>query len=357
MSASNTVPSAHTRLMCFALLGLSLVGCRDDSGSDNGIRQGNDAEMTAPAYGHAAASRDEEQLKRRNANEWVGTAHNKMLDDFRKELRKPGILTNNICEYVASFSMSDERLPASAVRATDGNWRAVQAVTDSSRLCSSNRRFRLSSLRFESPYASLGPVPVQEPTGEAISLLGEIEQAISVAADARDLASRLNNVLTRAQALPELDRIAIEATISVAQNSFVYWSSQYALFEQEVIAEYSPCIEQQMALGATDDIVDACFTGKGGGGAVASGFSTERASLQRLIRARTRRLCGPSLREGFRAIGWADAKGAWTGAFAGGLAGGFAGAVGGALAGGGGNSIFAAGENAWKTLKCMYGMT
>jgi hypothetical protein len=312
--------------------------------------------MTAPSDGEVAASRGQDRLKSRNQHDWVGIAHNKMLDDFRKELRAPGTLTNNICEYVASFSMSDTRIPAGVPRGPDGNWRAVRAVTDSSRLCSGSGKLRLSSLGFEPPYASVAP-PSQEPTREAFARLSEIEAAIAVASDARDLANRLYNVLTRAQSLPELDRIAIEATVSVAHNSFVYWSTQYALFEQEVVAEYSPCVEQQLALGATDDIVSGCFTGKGGGGAVAFRSDGGDAGRQRLIRSRARRLCGPSLREGFRSIGYADAKGAFTGAFAGGLAGGLAGALGGALAGGGGNSIFAAGENAWKTLKCMYGLT
>jgi hypothetical protein len=356
MSARTPVSRAHARVICLALLPLSIVACRGDSPSNDASRLGNDAEMTAPTNGQAVASRGEERLRTRNQQEWIGIAHNKMLDDFRKDLRKPGTLTNNICEYVASFSMSDARMPAGAVRGPDGNWRAVQAVADSSRSCSSTAKFTLSGFSLEAPYSAVAPRNAQAPSAEAYALLAEIETAISVAPDGRDLANRLNNVLTRAQSLPDLDRVVIEATISVAQNSFVYWSAQYALFEEEMIAEYSPCIEQQMSLGATDGIVDTCYTGKGAGGAVAASPDGKVSSL-RLIRTRARRVCGPSLREGFRHIGYADAKGAFTGGFAGGLAGGLAGAVGGALAGGGANSIWAAGENAWKTLKCMYGMT
>ena len=105
----------------------------------------------------------------------------------------------------------------------------------------------------------------------------------------------------------------------------------------------------------SDGITDKCFTGAGAGGAVVT--RQELSGKQRLVRMKSRRACGPGLREGFRKIGAADAKGAFTGAFAGGLALGVQGAVAGALAGGGGNSIWAAGENAWQTLKCMYGMT
>ncbi|HYC52429.1 MAG TPA: hypothetical protein VEB19_15060 [Gemmatimonadaceae bacterium] len=309
--------------------------------------------MTAPSDAEHAASRGEERLKARNRYEWIGVAHNKMLDDFRSDLRRPGTLSKNLCDYVGAFSMNEARIPVGRPRSPDNNWRAVEAVIDSSQLCSAKRRLRLSS--GFAPYTFVAPV-VEEPSRTALALLGQIDMALSVATSARDLANRFFPILDSAQGLSELEQAIVSATVSVAQNSFVYWSSQYPLFEAEAIAEYSPCIEEQLVMG-NDRITDTCFIGKGSGGAVASIFSPDKGASQRLVRTRSRRTCGPSIKEGFRHIASADARGAWVGGFSGGLAGGLAGAVAGALAGGGGNSVFAAAENAWKTLKCMYGVT
>ena len=356
MSLRTVMDRARVQMILVCLPLIATAGCRDDSPSDDAHRRGDDAAMTAPSDIASAAERSEARLRSRNKHDWVGKGHNKMLDDFRVEMRKPGTLSQNICEFVASFSMNDARLPAASPRSSDGNWRAVQATADSSSLCTSQRKLRLSSggLMLSS---SLAPASAGIPSTTAIALLGEIEGAISASPDARILANQLNGVLDRSQSLTELERTVVEATVSVAHNSFTYWSSQYSLFEEEVIAEYSPCIQQQLSLGNTDRITGTCFLGKGEGGTVAWGYSPDATAMQRLIAARSRRFCGPKLGEGFRRIAYADAKGAWTGGFAGGLAGGLAGAFGGALVGGGANSIFAAGENAWETLKCMYGMT
>ena len=67
-------------------------------------------------------------------------------------------------------------------------------------------------------------------------------------------------------------------------------------------------------------------------------------------------MCGAGIRAGFKRIAAADAKGAFTGFFGAALAGGPSAGVLGAIAGAGGASIWAAGENAWQALKCIYGL-
>ena len=339
----------------FVLAGALVAGCRDDSPGNDGTRYGNDAEMTAPADGEAAALRGQDRLKKRNTREWVGAAHNRMLDDFRTEMRKPGMLTRNICEYVMSFSMSDDRLPAGRKHLDNRNWVGVRAAGDSSTLCSvGSRGPRASniSMRWFTPTA-----PVTAPqSAESLALQAEIEKALSTASDARDLAMRLSAIYERSLTLPEAEQAAVASTISVAQNSFEYWTQQYGLFEQEVIAEYAPCIEEQLAMGATDRVIESCLTGKNAGGAVAGrSLGTPK---QQLVRIKPLAQCGYSIREGFRRIGLADAKGAATGFFSTLLSTGSIEAAGlAAIASAGASSIWAAVENAVVALKCMYGMT
>ena len=358
MSVRTLSTRAKSSCLCLALLGAVLSGCKDNSHSSDNARHGNDAEMTAPDDAANAASRNRDRLRMHNTYEWVGVAHNRLLDDFRAEMRKPGLLTRNVCEYVMSFSMSDDRVPAGHKYRDNRNWAGVRAVADSSSLCSSGgRKQRLSNISYRWELSPTAPTVAPQST-EASSLVTEIETAVVNAADARDLATRLQAIHDRSLGLPEVDQALVASTISVAQNSFEYWSQQYGLFEQEIIAEYAPCIDEQLSVGATDGIIESCLTGKGSAGAIVDRGSSQ-APRQRLVRAKPSAMCGISIREGFRKIGSADAGGAAKAFMAAMFSSGFNLGVGGlaALAGGGAASTWAAIENAIITLKCMYGMT
>lgn len=346
---------ALPHVLSLVLVSALAAGCRDESRGNDGVRYGNDAEMTAPVDGEAAASRGQERLKARNPREWVGVAHNRMLDDFRAELRKPGLLTRNICEYVMSFSMNDDRLPAGRRHVDNRNWVGVRAAGDSSTLCSGgSRRPRASTTSMRWGLTPTAPMIAPQST-EALALHTDIENALFAASDARDLAVRLSAIYERSLRLPETDQAGVASTISVAQNSFEYWTQQYGLFEQEIIAEYAPCIEEQLAVGASDRVIESCLSGKSAGGAVADRLG---APKQRFVRVRPLTQCGYSMREGFRRVGLADAKGAATGFFTTLLSTGSLEAAGlAAIASGGASSIWAAVENAVVALKCMYGLT
>lgn len=51
----------------------------------------------APAVTKAPSRADARtRLHQRNKHDWVGVAHNKAIDEFRKELRKPGRIARNL---------------------------------------------------------------------------------------------------------------------------------------------------------------------------------------------------------------------------------------------------------------------
>lgn len=330
-------------------------GCRDDSTVRDAGAPRADAEMTGPADVEMAASRGGDRLRRYNRQAWVGNAHNKAMDDFRKEMRQAGVLSRNICEHVLNFSMSAARAPAGRAFPEGVNWRAVRAVSDSSSLCGAVGRPRLSNISLRSPLEPLSPSLAVPQSADAVALYSEIETALWNARDASDLANRLTYVLDKSARLPSPEQEAVGATIAVTQDSYEYWHQQYPGFEQEVIAEYGPCIEQYVSYGMVGDPIGECVTGKGGVGAV-SAREQQSGKVQQLVTIRPRAMCPGGMARA-RKVAYADATGAFKGAIAGGLAGGIEGAVLGALAGGAAGSILAAIENAIEVLKCIYGLT
>ncbi len=332
---------------------LSIAACSDSMSTDARIAGSPDgAAIHAPDIA-ASAVRARNALHRRNSEDWVGIAHNKMLDDFRREMRKPGKLASNICTFVMDFAMRDERLPPGRQFSAGVHWRAASSAADSSTLCQNHGRGKLSTIAFRAPFEPFGARPQE--SGETGMLLADIETAVGSAQDSYDLATRLNGVMDRVGSLPVLDQAIVSSTVSVAQNSFEYWERQYPLFEQEVVDEYGPCVGEQSAIGADGErALEECLKGGGGSAVTLRGKRTD-GKPQRLVKSGAPVMCGGvTLSEGWRHVVGADAKGAFTGGFAGGLAGGFGGAVLGAIVGGGAASTWAALENAWSKLKCVY---
>lgn len=161
---------------------IALASCRDMT--DNTPRI--DATMTPSA-----------QLRARNKHDWVGVAHNKAIDDFRKELRKPGRIARNLCDY-----LTQKRDAAAAAR----------VALETSPLCPTRAKHAAWM-----PQSSL-----------ATQLLSDIELAVDAASSADDLASRLNQVLDASAALSAGEQEAIAATVSVAQHSYEYWDANFS---------------------------------------------------------------------------------------------------------------------------------
>jgi len=309
------------------------------------------------------------KLHRRNPMDWVGEAHNRALDAFRDELRRPGVLSRSLCGYLLTFVTSDARVPVerAAARAALGAAarrdvaRKGLAATE---LCG-RRPARPSAgvalhtwlAAFVPSRWSLAPaaVPRRSQSGElsqaARDLYAQIESSIDVAASSYELAGYLNPVLDAAAQLSAEEHATIAATVSVAQSSYEYWEVELPNYIEAVAAEYGPCLEESQQLGYT--LADAEYRCVNGGG-------TNEAALRepadwpggrldprpRLLLTVARPGSAGRVRQnagkGLKTIGKNDASGAFSGAWGGAFSGGVQGAVLGAIVGGAGASIVTA---------------
>lgn len=327
----------------FLALVAAAAACAD---RDDATPRRDDAIVTAPGGISAATVRASDDVRQKNRFSHVGDAHNRLLDEFRAELRKPGVLTGDICEYVMDFTTKDNRESSAFAVPTQQRRSLAATGAKASRICASGlvaREIRPTSLR---------RIP-QEATSAATALAGQIESAVEFAVDRYDLAARISPILDAAAMLSEVDNAVVSATASVAQSSYEYWEANYSGFEQEFIADYGPCATDRINSGYTEE--DARASCVGGAETYQSFWSWPTSpSLQGgLVRRLRVPRCGPGLKEGFKHIAKSDAKGAFSGAFSAAIVGGPAGVLGGAVLGAGSGSIWAGIENAWSTFWCM----
>lgn len=333
----------HRSAMAFSL---SLAACSESFTGTQYHSSGQElARQEAPDQSDRAAIEARQSLRRQPAH-WVGATHNDIVEAFRAELSKPLALSAHFCDHVNRFVSDDARLPATKRIGRDDYARVVATVQREQRGCGRKEGApgQPSLMAAEITQAAIST--------NASLLMERIESSISVAYDAYDLAWRLRSILDEAQGLDALESAVISATVSVAQNSFEYWHAYYPSFEQQVAvacesvpSDYksgSPCYSTMPWIKA--------HTG---------------GSLVGLDERSTAMDVGDDIAAGFRAIGSADARGAFAGAYAGAYA--AAGATGpnpititegallGAVVGGSGQSIWVAGTlaaAAWCKIMC-----
>jgi hypothetical protein len=309
-----------------------------------------------PAPGLVAARA---HLHQRNQMDWVGAAHNRALDAFRDELRKPGVLTRSVCGYLLTFVAGDARVPAKHARAkaalnVEARGTAARKGLVATELCgrelagsSATITPRVSMAGFfpRRPPVSYGPAPRSQ-SGQlsqaALDLYAQIEGAIDASANSYDLAGRLNPVFDAAAQLGAEEYATIAATVSVAQSSYEYWEGQLPSYVDAVNADYGPCLEESRLLGYTFlDAENRCMNGARIDPADWRGAraSSRFPLLMVVAKPHTAGAGRQGLAQGLKAIGKKDAYGAFTGGFAGAFVGGIEGAALGAIIGGGGASI------------------
>jgi hypothetical protein len=276
-----------------------------------------------------------------NDLDWIGQAHNKGLDDFRAQLRLANYPRNRMCSFIPTFLEEPSRVPESRRASVDrrGGTAGI-GVAYNERVCSAKQRKRgkpnISSVAWTSA--------MQSPA--ATGSLTAIENAIDAATSPEDLASRLIPILEASASQPELERTVIATTVSVTQSSYEYWSANLEAMVEELRTPYEPC---SSTAPSPQDAVGDCF----GGGVDDVDFHGTSPKLLRIASSAGTPPC-PPLGESMRAIGKADARGAFGGAFSGAFFGGFPGAIAGGLIGGAGSSIWAGLEKVGELLYCGY---
>jgi hypothetical protein len=322
------------RIACIATpviaLGVvALVSCREAGITD-------DARMTRSATidpripsSPGESSVAQSMLRSRNRSTWVGDAHNRIIDNFRNEMRKPGVLSNKMCGFIPHFVVQQANIapPTPAVLAQIKSLarRSVSPV-----LCKNASH---------SDDAALSPGEVSSPpSAQAEQLFSEVEAAAMAANNSSELASRLLPILESAASLDSIDHAAISITIAVAQSSFEYWEANYSPLVQDVVSEYGSCLAEQSDVGSTiDEVRDSCVAGKDGEYETHWSIPRHsRAPVMRFTTWKTSRGCPSNPSEGLKYIGLADLAGAFRGFYTGAFAGN---PVGGAIVGAGAASV------------------
>ena len=342
-------PARSSLVMALGLV--TILACRESATSVGDTRRTGAGPRFAQARGTSAKARD--RLHARNKEEWVGIAHNKAIDAFRHELRKPGVLTSDVCTFVLEFSVSTDRSDAHKRVSENARWHSARSVQDDSRLCSRSRgNSGFKGIAAPLPTEPLAPRARQSTAVEV--LVDDIETAVAQSANSYELATELNTILDRADSLTASDQVIVASTVSVAQNSFEYWETQYDFFVREVIDEFGPCAADQSSAGVpAETLRDHCIGGQGGGGNVVLG-PRNNGRGPRVVGSRIALECPPDLAKGFRNVVKGDIQGAFKGAMTGLFAGSLEGAAAGALTGAAIGSLWAAVENAWEALRCIY---
>jgi hypothetical protein len=266
---------------------------------------------------------------------WVGQAHNKALDDLRAEMRKPGVMTNNVCEYVAGFASHVDRAPAGKAKGSQKDRASIaKAVQKEAKLC---RPEPVSTVlkQEDGAYSSIS------------ALLYQVETEVESASDRYDLAQRLAPLWSTAAGLSESESAIVGATLATAQASFEYWEVEVDRAYREFEAEYAECARTSSSDGYDYDQARlVCLDG-----GLLPTFAPQYApSPARIAGLMPRRGC--ALSSHFKTLAKADAVGAFTGAIKGAITTGVPGIAGGALVGGIVGSAGSWLNSAWELYVC-----
>ena len=329
----------------FCLATAALFACHDTATETDGVRSADDAGVTASRSPSSAGERERTRLRDRNKLDWVGQAHNDAITAFRDDLRRSG-KPAKFCEHVLGFVLRENRLPPQHRDGTRSAKKAVAEVLATAPLCAADSG-RGGNIRTASLVRAVSATPQSTLASELLSRIGE---AVAVAYDRYDLATRLNAIMDAAEALAggEWDMIAV--TVSVAQHSFDYWQAQIPPFMQEIETAYGPCADQYLALGYTEPTIRSiCMNGS----SLVSGEGGIRAPLFVSL-SLTQQTSAERLATRMKNVVFADAKGAFTAGFGTLMNTGSPNtAVGAAILGASGASIATAGGYAWDVLMEM----
>ena len=311
--------------MTIVVLCGGFTACRDHSSPEStSIRN----------RGHTAAiSRQMPRLK--GESEWIGQAHNKALNDLRAEMRRPGMMSNNICEYLTGFTTRPDRFPENHAKghAKDRLSIARSVLTDG-KVCRPDP-VRSVVTQDDGAYSGVS------------SLLAQIQEAIDLASDRYDLAQRLGPIWNAAAGLSESESAIVAATLVTAQSSFEYWEVEIDRAFREFEAEYAECARTASSDGADyDQARQFCLDG-GLLPTLGPRYAPNPVRSVGLVPK-----AGCALSGHFKNLAKADAAGAFTGAIKGAISAGLAGIGSGALVGGIVGSAGSWVNSAWELYKC-----
>jgi hypothetical protein len=338
------------------MLAVTATGCRDDAGVTSATKYGtNRVELPtapSPSLDSRTTGVATSEFHSRNYADWVGKAHNKLLDDFFKKIISEGGPKNLCVEFEAFMNEAGREVPGQPTESAEMRRRLARMAVQRSGICGRELSASSTTVIPAAMRSHAALANVDDISQATTDLANQVESLAAVATDAEQLAASLNPLLTQADQLPNGEAAIVYATASVAQSSFEYWQANLWPLSDELYTVYSPCLGQY-----TDEDV-GLYNCMGVG--VASGPVTPTRlkvrysdktvlTLTSLMQTRVCDMAGAG-----SAIVEADVTGAFGGAVAGFFLGGPGGALGGGAAAGlgssWGNSLFHIGKQIYCIL-------
>jgi hypothetical protein len=245
----------------------------------------------------------------RNPNDWIGIAHNRLVDDFRRELKKPGAKPHDACNYIANFVKHADPVPRERRSSPPhDDSKAIQAALATSRVCA-GRVITFQAAAILPSAIMRTRLSLEDLSPAFYALTSQIEGAIDDATDSYDLATRLGPILDASASLDSAERDMFFVAASIAQSSFEYWEAQFPSAYRDFVSAYGTCANEAANLGYTSsEALNRCLSGKTTDGAWYDTPLDAGTSAIRYASLSSRDECGHlSLR--FRRLVAADFKG------------------------------------------------
>lgn len=200
-----------------------------------------------PTSTKVAASNLAAELHRTNRMDWVGEAHSRGIDHFRKALRAKKIKKGQLCRALPQILAEDDaRLPGHRSESREKIEAAAREEMKLHNLCAARRTAVLSlppRLSIPLPSGSHAASIVVTPATQGVTvegLLEQIENAASVATSSSGLAASLSPITAQAATLEPVAQDIVLASASLALSSAEYWEANRESFYYEVISQ-NPC--------------------------------------------------------------------------------------------------------------------
>lgn len=182
----------------------------------------------------------------RNSMDWVGAAHNRLMDDLRAEIRRSR--PKDLCRVIEQLVVDGALDPRAGARLSSDQRRRARKDALDQVGCRRNAGARSTSgfLRATPGLSLAGNASgmTQEFTlsGDAWALVDQVTAAGESAATPGDLATELSAITSQAQGLTADEASVVEAMASVSLSSFEYWSQNGQAMAEEMATAYGDCV-------------------------------------------------------------------------------------------------------------------
>jgi hypothetical protein len=201
---------------------------------------------TAPAGPRLSRDQERQALEtfhKNNPRDWVGRDHNRAMDAYFAKLAR-GDVSSDVCNDLVTFMSEDARSPEHPQGSRADRRAGEQDVL---------RRLGFCEDRFASKSASGMLVRWQVSTLSEAShtMILRVNDAVHVAVNGADLASRINAMSADIWALPAGEADSVWAGASVAVHSMEYWDVNASAVGTNITNSYASCIQGQPTAATT----------------------------------------------------------------------------------------------------------